>query len=118
MEEKPKTIISEYFSYFAPCVLMAMATQAASIIDKVFIGNFVSPVEMGAANVCMPVAQFVYTLSVLIGVGASATISVLKGQKNQEECNRVLGNAILWGKNQGRKIKGKKPDILLLLKIY
>ena len=97
MEEKPKTIISEYFSYFAPCVLMAMATQAASIIDKVFIGNFVSPVEMGAANVCMPVAQFVYTLSVLIGVGASATISVLKGQKNQEECNRVLGNAILWG---------------------
>ena len=97
MEEKSKSIVSEYFSYFVPCVLMAVATQTASIIDKTFIGNFVNPVEMGAANACMPVAQFVYTLSVLIGVGASATISVLKGKNETEECNRVLGNAVLWG---------------------
>ncbi len=97
MEMKSKAIASEYFSYFVPCVLMAVATQTASIIDKTFIGNFVNPVEMGAANACMPVAQFVYTLSVLIGVGASATISVLKGKKENEGCNRVLGNAVFWG---------------------
>ncbi len=92
-----KSVVREYFDYFFPCVLMAIATQTASIIDKMFIGNFVNPVEMGAANACMPVSQFVYTLSVLIGVGGSATISVLKGKKETEECNRVLGNTILWG---------------------
>lgn len=92
-----KSVVREYFDYFFPCVLMAIATQTASIIDKMFIGNLVNPVEMGAANACMPVSQFVYTLSVLIGVGGSATISVLKGKKENEECNRVLGNAVLWG---------------------
>ena len=97
MEEKTNSIVSEYFSYFVPCVLMAIATQTASIIDKIFIGNFVNPVEMGAANACMPVTQFVFTLSVLIGVGASATISVLKGKNKTEECNKVFGNAVFWG---------------------
>lgn len=63
-----KSVVREYVDYFFPCVLMAIATQTASIIDKMFIGNLVNPVEMGAANACMPVSQFVYTLSVLIGV--------------------------------------------------
>lgn len=96
MKDKNSSVAGEYFSYFVPCVLMAIATQSASIIDKVFIGNFVNPVEMGAVNACVPITQFVYTLSVLIGVGASAVISVLKGQKKEEDCNRVLGAAVLW----------------------
>ena len=96
MDTKTKSAVNEYFGYFIPCVLMAVATQSASIIDKIFIGNFVNPVEMGAASACMPVAQFVYTLSVLIGVGASAAISVLKGQKKTDDCNRVLGASFLW----------------------
>lgn len=96
METKNSSAVSEYFGYFIPCVLMAVATQSANIIDKIFIGNFVNPVEMGAANACMPVSQFVYTLSVLIGVGASAAISVLKGQKKTDDCNQVLGASILW----------------------
>lgn len=96
MKNKNRILISEYFSYFFPCVLMAIATQSANIIDKVFIGNFVNPIEMGAANACMPVAQFVYTLSVLIGVGASAAISVLKGQHKNDDCNKVLGASLFW----------------------
>lgn len=96
METKNSSAVNEYFGYFIPCVLMAVATQSANIIDKIFIGNFVNPVEMGAANACMPVSQFVYTLSVLIGVGASAAISVLKGQKKTDDCNQVLGASILW----------------------
>lgn len=67
MKNKNRILISEYFSYFFPCVLMAIATQSANIIDKVFIGNFVNPIEMGAANACMPVAQF-FTLFQFLSV--------------------------------------------------
>lgn len=97
MDENKKSIAKEYLSYFVPCVLMAMATQLASIVDKVFIGNFVNPLEMAAANACMPISQFVYTLSVLIGVGGAAAISVAKGRKNSADCNKIFGASIIWG---------------------
>lgn len=51
MDENKKSIAKEYLSYFVPCVLMAMATLLASIVDKVFIGNLVNPLEMAAEKI-------------------------------------------------------------------
>jgi putative MATE family efflux protein len=63
-----------------------------NIIDRIFIGRGVGTLALAGVTVAFPVQLTQIAFSVLIGVGASALISISLGEKDKEKAERVLGN--------------------------
>ena len=95
MNASTKSVIKEFLNFFVPCVLMALSATLAVTVDRIFIGNFVSPLEMGAVNACVPISQLEYTIAVLIGAGAASCIAISKGKNESQKSNKIFGSSFL-----------------------
>lgn len=79
---------------FFRCAIPSMITMAFGalyqIADGLFVGRFVGGDALAAVNLIMPIIMIVFGFANLIATGASVRISVLLGEKNQEEASRVF----------------------------
>lgn len=82
---------------FSIPVMTGMIVQAVySIINRAFIGNVPEAATLGMAaiTVGMPIIFVNMAFGMLIGFGGSAALSLYLGQKDQENAEKVLGNAL------------------------
>ena len=80
----------KYREFFIPTILAGVASSMSIIIDSILVGNMLGPNEMASVNLCMPVMQFFYMISVLIGMGASTLIAIQLGKRNRSMANRYF----------------------------
>jgi putative MATE family efflux protein len=64
----------------------------AFYVDRVFIGRGVGPLALAGVTVAFGLQLIQIAFAVLIGVGASARISISLGEGNRERAEKVLGN--------------------------
>lgn len=91
---------SEVFAQLPPsklilrCAIPSMITMAFgalySVADGLFVGRFVGQDALAAINLIMPVIMIVFAFSNMIATGSSVHISILLGEKKQEEASRVF----------------------------
>ncbi len=84
------TVNRKYTEYFFPTVLTAMATNIAMIVDSIIAGNMLGGNALAAINLLSPITQLYFSLTILFGLGASTVISIIKGQRDEEQANRVF----------------------------
>ena len=65
-----------FFIVAAPGMISMFAMSIYSIIEGVFIGQILGEGAFAAVNIAMPLVMINFSLADLIGVGASAPISV------------------------------------------
>lgn len=79
---------------FFRCAIPSMITMAFGalyqIADGLFVGRFIGENALAAVNLIMPLIMMVFALSNMVATGASVRISVLLGEKKQEEASRVF----------------------------
>lgn len=78
-----------------PAVIAMIVNSLYNIIDRIFVGRGVGDIAIAAITVAFPIMLFLMAVSVLIGVGATALISIRLGQKKPQEAETIIGNAIL-----------------------
>lgn len=66
-----------------------------NIIDRIFVGRGVGSIAIAATTVAFPLMLILLAVSVLIGVGATALISIRLGERKPEEAELIAGNAAL-----------------------
>ena len=83
---------------FFRCALPSMITMAFGalyqIADGLFVGRFIGQDALAAVNLIMPIIMMVFAFSNMIATGASVRISVLLGEKRQEEASCVFSFTI------------------------
>ena len=80
--------------YAVPAIIAMTASSLYNMVDSIFIGHGVGKFAIAGLALTFPLMNLGAAFGALVGVGASATISMLLGQRNYEMAQKVLGNVV------------------------
>ncbi len=81
--------------YSVPAIVGIMVNTFYNVADRIFIGHGVGALAISGLAITFPIVILQGAFGMLIGVGASARISIVLGQKNKEWAEKILGNSIV-----------------------
>ena len=84
-----------FFIVAAPGMISMFAMSIYSIIEGIFIGQILGEGAFAAVNIAMPLVMINFSLADLIGVGASAPISIALGKEDYKTANNVFSCAVV-----------------------
>lgn len=102
--------LSDHFSYgrlirfTLPSIVMMIFTSIYSVVDGLFVSNFVGKTPFAAINLIMPILIILGALGFMIGTGGSAIVAKTLGEGDPARANRyfsmlvyttVVGGAVL-----------------------
>ena len=102
--------LSDHFSYgrlirfTLPSIVMMIFTSIYSVVDGLFVSNFVGKTPFAAINLIMPILIILGALGFMIGTGGSAIVAKTLGEGDPVRANRyfsmlvyttVVGGAVL-----------------------
>lgn len=88
--------LSEHFTYGKllrftfPSIIMMIFTSVYSLVDGLFVSNFVGKTSFAAVNLIYPVLMLLGSLGFMIGTGGSAIVAKTAGQGKPELANRYF----------------------------
>ncbi len=84
-----------FFTVAMPGMISMFAMSIYSIIEGIFIGQILGEGAFAAVNIAMPLVMINFSLADLIGVGASAPISIALGKEDHKTANNVFTCSVL-----------------------
>ena len=82
--------------YSVPSVIAMTAASLYNITDSIFIGQGVGALAISGLAITFPLMNLAAAFGTLVGVGASALMSLRLGQKDYSTANNILGNVLAW----------------------
>lgn len=88
--------LSDHFSYnkllrfVLPSVTMMIFTSIYSVIDGLFVSNFVGKTPFAAINLIMPVLTILSSIGLMIGAGGTAIVGKTLGENDRERANQYF----------------------------
>ena len=84
-----------FFVVALPGMISMFAMSIYSIIEGSFIGQKLGEGAFAAVNIAMPLVFINFSLADLIGVGASAPISIALGQNDKQKANNIFSCSVI-----------------------
>ena len=84
-----------FFIVALPGMISMFAMSVYAIVEGIFIGQILGEGAFAAVNIAMPLVMINFSLADLIGVGASAPISVALGRGDHETANNVFSSSVI-----------------------
>lgn len=88
--------LSDHFTYpkllrfTLPSIIMMIFTSIYSVVDGLFVSNFVGKTAFAAVNLIMPLLGILGTFGYMFGAGGSALIAKTLGEKDRNRANRLF----------------------------
>jgi Na+-driven multidrug efflux pump len=93
---KDEKISKLLWQFSWPAVITMVVNSLYNIIDRIFVGRGVGDIAIAATTVAFPIMLILMAVSVLIGVGATALISIRLGErKSRRKLKNIAGNALV-----------------------
>lgn len=80
--------------FAVPSVIALLVNSLYNIVDQIFIGWGVGYLGNGATNIVFPITIVALALSMMIGNGGAAYLSLKLGEGKKEEARTGVGNAV------------------------
>ncbi len=84
-----------FFVVALPGMISMFAMSVYSIVEGIFIGQILGEGAFAAINIAMPLVMINFSLADLIGVGASAPISIALGREDHKTANNIFSCSVL-----------------------
>ncbi|MDD2620186.1 MAG: MATE family efflux transporter [Syntrophomonadaceae bacterium] len=91
---RDQAIGSLLWKFSIPAIVAMLVNSLYNIIDRIFIGQGVGSVGIAATTVAFPLMLILMAFSMLIGIGATALISIRLGERRKEEAEKIIANAM------------------------
>lgn len=88
--------ISDHFTtrrllrYALPTIVMMIATSIYSVVDGVFVSNFVGKTPFAAINLIYPAFMIIGSIGFMMGAGGSALVAKIIGEGDHPKANRTF----------------------------
>lgn len=88
--------LSDHFTYkrllrfTIPSIIMMICTSVYSIVDGLFVSNYVGTTPFAALNLMMPLLMGISTVGFMIGTGGSALVAIKLGEGEREKANEYF----------------------------
>ena len=90
-EKMPKLLV-----YFAlPAMVGMIAGAIYNIVDRIFVGQFVGANGLAAITLGFPTMLLMFSFSLLIGVGGSSRVAILRGAKKHRFAEQALAHSLM-----------------------
>lgn len=88
------SIFRLFIRYTMPTIAAMLVTGIYVAIDGMFVGHFIG--ENGLAGIMLgyPIGSTLYAVGALIGMGASALVSIRLGEGHTDKARIIVGNAL------------------------
>lgn len=77
-----------------PSIIMMIFTSIYSVVDALFVSNFVGKTSFAAVNLITPVLVITSFVGFMIGSGGSARVAMLLGERKTKDANLVFSMLI------------------------
>lgn len=83
------------FKFSLPAIIGMLVNSLYNVIDRIFLGQGIGKLAIAATTVALPMMTVLMAVSILIGVGATALISIRLGEQKKAEAELIAGNAVV-----------------------
>lgn len=88
-------IISTFLRYAIPSILGLLAITTASIVDGIFIGQFVSADGLAAITLLIPFFTLVFAIALMLSIGGAVRAGSYLGQNNIQAASAVFSKCLI-----------------------
>ena len=94
--------LSDHFTYgrlykfVLPSVIMMICTSVYSVIDGLFISNFIGYTPFSAINIIWPFIMIIGGTGFMIGTGGSALVAKTLGEGDEDKANRYFTMLVMF----------------------
>ncbi len=95
--------ISDHFDarrlarFVLPSVIMMIFTSIYSVVDGIFVANFVDKTAFAAVNFIMPLTMILGAIGFMLGAGGSALVAKVQGEGRWEKANEIFSMLVYVG---------------------
>lgn len=89
------SIFSLFWRYTLPTIAAMLVTGIYVAIDGMFVGHFIGEQGLAAIMLGYPIGSTLYAVGAMIGMGASALVSIKLGQNDTAQAQKIVGNALI-----------------------
>jgi putative MATE family efflux protein len=82
------------FRFSLPAIIGMLVMASYNIVDRIFVGRGVGALAISGIAITFPAIIIFMAFAMLVGIGATAVISIRLGEKNIKEAEETLGNAL------------------------
>ncbi|MCL6477263.1 MAG: MATE family efflux transporter [Peptococcaceae bacterium] len=86
-------ISSLLWSFSAPAIIGMLVNALYHVVDSIFVGQGVGEIGLTAVTIVFPLMMILMGVGMLVGLGASALVSIRLGEKDKDGAEHILGNA-------------------------
>lgn len=96
MTLKDGNIKNLLLKYSIPAIISMLVSALYNVVDRIYIGNMpeVGTLAITGVGVTLPLANIVLAFSMLIGIGATANISIKLGEDKKRDAEKIVGHII------------------------
>lgn len=87
------SIFRLFWRYTLPTIAAMLVTGIYVAVDGMFVGHFIGEDGLAAIMLGYPIGSILYAIGALIGMGASALVSIKLGEDKTDEARKIVGNA-------------------------
>lgn len=84
-----------FVRYMIPSILGLMAITTASVVDGMFVGQFVSAEGLAAINLLIPYLSLLFGLALMIAIGGAVRAGHYLGEGNHSAASGLMGLCLL-----------------------
>lgn len=77
-----------------PAIIGMVVVGLYNLMDRIFVGQLINEIAMGAVSVSYPFTLINTGVSTLIGVGSASVLSRAVGKKDQNTIDKIMGNLV------------------------
>jgi len=88
-------ILNLLLKFSVPAIIGMIVNALYNVVDRIFVGRGVGSQGIAGITVGFPLMIIIMAFGMLVGLGATALISIRLGERKKEEAELIMGNALL-----------------------
>jgi putative MATE family efflux protein len=89
-------IFPTFIKYMLPSLLGLIAMTSGSLVDGMFIGNYVGVSALAAVNLIIPITTLLFGVSMMISIGGSVRGGKYLGEKNTTAASAIFSKTLMF----------------------
>ena len=89
-------VLTTFARYLIPSLLGLVAMTSASLVDGIFIGNYVGVTALAAVNLIIPILSLLFGVGMMVSIGGSVRCGKYLGEKDGDAASAIFSKTLMF----------------------
>lgn len=89
-------IVPTFLKYLLPSLVGLIAMTSASLVDGIFIGNYVGITALAAVNLIIPITTLLFGVGMMLSIGGSVRAGKYLGEGNPAAASAIFSKTLMF----------------------